>query len=79
MPAEYMHEKRRGSAFDRTPNKREQSDRMNSGGLNRRITCQPRTYSPIPYNSSLAAHMLTVFKTGTMNIKTTNNNGHMQL
>jgi len=37
------------------------------------------TYSQFLYNSSLAAHMLTVFKTNTMNIKTTNYNGHMQL
>ena len=37
--------------------------------------CQPRTLSQFLYNSSLAAHMLTVFKTSLMNIKTTNNNG----
>jgi len=39
------------------------------------MACQPRTYSQFLYNSSLAAHMLTVFKTSLMNIKTTNNNG----
>jgi len=49
------------------------------GGLNRFMACQPRTFSQFLCNSSLEAHMLTVFKTSTMNIKTTNNNGHMQL
>ena len=62
MPAEYMQEERRGSALERTPNKRGQSALMNSGGLNR-----------------VMAHMLTVFKTSAVNIKTTNHNGHMQL
>jgi len=52
---------------------------MNSGGLNRFMANQPSTYSQFLYNSSLAAQMLAVFKTSTMNIKTTNNNGHMQL
>ena len=79
MLAEYMQEERRGSALERTPNKREQSDIMNSGGLHRFMAGQPRTYSQFLYNSSLAAHMLTVFKTSIMNIKTMNNNGHMQL
>ena len=49
------------------------------GGLNRFMAGQPRTYSQFLYNSYLAAHMLTVFKTSIMNIKTTNNNGLMQL
>ena len=40
-------------------------------GLNRFMACQPRIYSQFLYKSSLAAHMLTVFKTSTMNIKTT--------
>mgnify|MGYP000464658198 FL=1 len=79
MLAEYRQEERRGSALERTPNKREQNDLMNSGGLNRVMAGQPRTYSPFLYNSSLAAHMLTVFKTSTMNINTTNHNGYMQL
>ena len=79
MPAEYIQEERRGSALERTPNKREQNDLMNSCGLNRFMACQPRTYSQFLYNSSLAAHMLTVFKTSTMHIKTTHRNGHMQL
>ena len=79
MPAEYMQEERRGFALERRPNKREQSDLMNSGGLNQFMAFQPRTYSQFLYNGSLAAHMLTVFKTNTMNIKTTNYNGHMQL
>ena len=52
---------------------------MNSRGLNLFMAGQPRTYSQFLCNSSLAAHMVTVFKTITMNIKTTNNNGHMQL
>ena len=52
---------------------------MNSGGLNRFMACQPRTYSQFLYNSSLAAHMLTVFKISIMNIKTTNHTGLMQL
>jgi len=78
MLAEYMQEERRGSALERTLNKREQNDLMNSGGLNRFMACQPRTYSRFLYKSSLAAHMLTV---STINIKTTNHNGHkiMQL
>ena len=71
MPAEYMQEERSGSALERTPNKMEQSDQWMAG--------QPRTYSQFLYNRSLAAHMLTVSKTSIMNIKTTNNNGHMQL
>ena len=79
MPAEYMQEERRGSALERTLNKREQNDLINSGGLNRFMASQPRTYFQFLYNSSLAAHMLTVFKTNTMTIKTTNNTGHMQL
>ena len=80
MLAEYMQEERRGSALERTPNKREQNDLMNSGGgLNRFMAGQPRTYSQFLYNSYLAAHMLTVFKTSIMNIKTTNHTGHMQL
>ena len=79
MSAEYMREERRGSALDWTPNKREQNDVMNSGGLNRFMAYQPRTCSQFLYNSSLAAHMLTVFKTNTMTIKTTNHTGHMQL
>jgi len=37
---------------------------MYSGGL----------YSTFLYNSSLAAHMLTVFKTSTMDVKTTHPN-----
>jgi len=74
-----MQEERRGSTLERTPNKREQNDLMNCGGLNRFMACQPRTYSQFLYISSLAAHMLTVFKTNTMDIKTTNHNGHMQL
>ena len=69
-----MQEERRASALKRTLNKREQHDLMNSGGLTRFMASQPRTYSPFLYNSSLAAHMLTVFKTSTMNIKTTNHN-----
>ena len=62
-----------------TKQKGAKNDLMYSGGLNRFIACQPRTYSPFLYNSSLAVHMLTVFKTSTMNIKTMNNNGYMQL
>ena len=77
MLADYMQEERRGSALERTPNQREQSDLMNSGGLTRVMTCQPRTYSL--YTSSLAAHMSTVFKTSTMDIKTSSHNEHMQL
>ena len=79
MPAEYMREERRGSALDWTPNKREQNDVMNSGGLNRFMAGQPRTYSQFLYNSSLAAHTLTVFKTNAMELQTTNHNGHMQI
>ena len=79
MLAEYMQEERRGSALERIPNKRSKNDLLNSGGLNRFMACQPRTNFQFLYNSSLAAHMLTVFKTSTMNMKTTNNNGHMQL
>ena len=75
MLAEYMQQERRGSALERTLNKREQNDLMNCGGLNRFMAGQPRTYSQFLYNSSLVAHMLTVFKTSIMNIKTTNNNG----
>ena len=71
-----MQEERRGSALERTPNKREQNDLINSGGLTRFMACPPRTFSQFLYNSSLAAHMLIVFKTSIMNIKTTNNNGH---
>ena len=67
------------SRMERTPSKREQNNLMNSGGLNRFMAAQPRTYSPFLYDSSLAAHMLTVFKTSIMNIKTTNHNWHMQL
>jgi len=52
---------------------------MNSVGLKRVMASQPRTHSPILYSISLAAHMLTVFKTSTMHIKTTHHNGHMQL
>ena len=74
-----MQEERRGSTLERTPNKREQNDLMNCGGLNRFMACQPRTYSQFLYNSSLAAHMLTVFKISIMNIKTTNHTGLMQL
>ena len=33
-------------------------------------------YNQFLYNSSLAAHLLTVFKTITLNIKTTNHKGH---
>ena len=62
MLAEYLQEERRGSTLERTQNKREQNNLMNSGGLNR-----------------VMAHMLTVFKTSAVNIKTTNHNGHMQL
>ena len=79
MLAEYLQEERRGSTLERTQNKREQNNLMNSGGLTRFMASQPRTYSQFLYNSSLAAHMLTVFKTSIMNIKTTNNNGYMQL
>ena len=81
MLAEYMQEERRGSALERTPNKREQNDLVYSGGLTRFMASQPRIYSRFLYNSSLAAHMLTVLKTSTINIKTTNHNGHkiMQL
>jgi len=66
----------RVSALEGTPNK---SDLMNSGGLNRFMTVQPRTYSTFLNISSLAAHRLTAFKTSTMNIKTTIHYGHMQL
>jgi len=52
---------------------------MNSVGLNRLMTSQVRTYSQFLYNSSLAAHMLTAFKTSTMHIKARQYNGHMQL
>jgi len=46
MLAEYMQEERRGgSALERTPNKREQNDLMNSGGLSRFMGGQLRTYS----------------------------------
>ena len=62
MLAEYMQEERRCSALERTLNKREQSGPKNSRGLNRFMACQPHTYSPILYNSSLAAHMLTVLR-----------------
>ena len=81
MLAEYMQEERRGSALERTPNKKEQNDLMYSGGLNQFMASQPRTYSLFLYNSSLAAYMLAVFQTSTINIKTTNHNGHkiMQL
>ena len=78
MLAEYMQEERRGSALERTP-KWSKNDIMYSGGLNRVMAGQPRTCSQFLYKSSLAAHMLTVFKTSTMNIKTTNHNGHMQI
>ena len=78
MLAEYMQEERRGSALERTP-KWSKNDIMYSGGLNRVMAGQPRTYSPFLYNSSLAAHMLTVFKTSTMNINTTKHNRHKQL
>ena len=74
-----MQEERRGSALERTLYKREQNDLMNSWGLNRFMAGQPRTYSQFLYNSSLAAYMLTVFKTSTRDIKTTNHNGHKQL
>ena len=50
MVAYYMQEVRGGSALERTPNKREQkqsNDLMNSGGLNRFMAGQPRTYSPL--------------------------------
>jgi len=47
MPAEYMQEERRGSALEQTPNKREQSDLMNSGVINQFMACQPRTYASI--------------------------------
>ena len=79
MLAEYMQAERRGPALERTPNKREQNDLMNSGGLNQFMASQPRTYSPFLYDSSLAAHTLTVFKTSTMNINTTKHNRHKQL
>ena len=79
MLADYMQEERRGSALEQTLNKREQNDLMNSGGLNWFMAGQPRTYSQFLYNSSLAAHMLTVFNTSAMDIKTTNHNWHMQL
>jgi len=39
MPAEYMQEERRGSALERTPNKREQNDLMNSVALNWFMAC----------------------------------------
>ena len=55
-----MQEERRGSALERTLYKREQNDLMNSWGLNRFMACLPRSYSSFLYNSSLAAHMLTV-------------------
>ena len=74
MLAEYMQEERRGFALERTLIKREKNDLMKSGGLNRFIACQPRTYSQFLYNSSLVAHMITVFNTSTMDIKTTNHN-----
>ena len=38
----------------RTPNKMEQNNLMNSGGLNRFMASQPSTYSPIFSNSPLA-------------------------
>ena len=50
MPAEYMQEERRGSALEWTPNKREQNDLMNNGGLNRFMACQPRA---LTVNSSI--------------------------
>jgi len=62
--------------LERTPNKREQKRPNEQWGLTRFMACQPRTYSQFLYNTSLAAHMLTVFKTSIMNIKTTNNNGY---
>ena len=55
MLAEYMQAERRGSALERTPNKREQNDLMNSGGFNRFMACQPRTYSQFLYDSCLAS------------------------
>ena len=79
MPAEYMHEERRDCALERTPNKIEQKQPSEQWSLSRFMACQPRTYSPFLYNCSLVAHMLTVFKTRTMNIKTTHRNGQMQL
>ena len=74
--AECLQGERGGSALERTPYK---SNLMDSGGLHRFMTDLPRTYSQFLYNTSLAAQMLTVFKASIMNIKTTNNNGHMQL
>ena len=74
-----MQEERRGSALERTLNKREQKRPDEQWGFNRFMACQPCTYSPFLYNSYLTAHILTVFKTSIMNIKTTDNSGHMQL
>ena len=79
MPAEYMQEERRDCTLERTPNKIRQKQPSEQWGLTRVMACQPRTYSQFLYNSSLVAHMLTVFKTRTMNIKTTHRNGQMQL
>ena len=79
MLADYMQEERRSCDLKRTPNKKEQNELMDSGGLTRFMTCQPRTYSQFLYNSPLVAHMLTVFKTSTMNIKTMNTYEHVQL
>ena len=79
MLAEYMQEERRGSPWNGHQTKGRKNELMNSGGVNRFIASQPRTYSQFLYNFSLAAHMLTVFKASLMNIKTTNDNGNMQL
>ena len=57
-----MQEERRGSALERKLNKREQNELMNRGGFNIFMTSKSRTYSHFLYNSSLAAHILTVLK-----------------
>ena len=79
MLPEYMQEESRGLALEQTLNKGNKNDLIDSGGLNRFMAGQPRTYSQFLYNSSLAAHMLTVFNTSTTNIKKMHHNGHMQL
>jgi len=49
MLAEYTEDEWKGSTMERTPNKTEHNDLMNSGGLNISMA-GPRTYSPILYS-----------------------------
>ena len=69
MPAEYNNKlykrKMEVSPCNGHQTKGGKNDLIYSGGLNRFMAGQPRTYSQFLYNSSLAAHM---FKTSTINI-----------